>query len=71
MRPDSSLDLAEDLVQLLLWSSTVWGLMRKLVRLRNLPKHQRQSRNQQSFNMEPDAQELRTLKELLRTLVEL
>ena len=29
MRPVSSLDLAEDLVQLLLWSSIVWGLMRK------------------------------------------
>ena len=46
MRPVSSLDLAEDLVQLLLWSSAESGQMMKLVQLRNLLKHQRKSRNQ-------------------------
>ena len=59
--------MAEDLVQLLLWSSAESGQMMKLVQLRNLLRHQRQSRNQQSFDMESDAQVLRTLSELLRT----
>ena len=47
MRPVSSLDLAEDLIQLLLWSSAESGQMMKLVQLRNLLRHHTESRNQQ------------------------